>query len=164
MRYEAAPEVADRSIMNVRAQFEALSDSIEAALRELRESQARLTAHRIGERVQALAELGANWDGRGSEAANMDAIYSAIGALHGITQAVQEAGLSWLDPHIGLSENGQVVFEWWNRQKKLTIYVGREEIDYVSSWGPDMDEQMDAGPITGNFPRLWKWLTLAAQQ
>jgi len=33
-------------------------------------------------------------------------------------------------PHITISENDEIVFEWWNNDKKLTIYFGNE-IEYL---------------------------------
>ncbi len=43
------------------------------------------------------------------------------------------------------SPEGRIVFEWWNMERKLTIYVGDEGYEYIKVWGSDMDDEMEDG-------------------
>lgn len=101
-----------------------------------------------------------NWDGYGSAAPNEQAVMRAVGIISSFyTEAIQRR-TGWVNPFVGLSERGDVVFEWWNDQKKLSLYVGPDTTDYVSSWGPHIEEQMDAGAAdSSRFGDLWTWLT-----
>lgn len=71
-----------------------------------------------------------------------------------------ELGLSQEQPHRSESPWGDVVFEWWYGDKKLTIYFGHEHIEYVKVWGDNIDEEMDDGTIADHsgFDELWRWL------
>lgn len=67
---------------------------------------------------------------------------------------------SWTTPHITLSENNEIVFEWWQGNKKITLYFGEGEPEYIKVWGTDIDDEMDSGPLTDgwNLTSLWLWL------
>ncbi|MCK1629675.1 hypothetical protein [Bradyrhizobium sp. 162] len=93
--------------------------------------------------------------GRPSEKAVSSAIRT-LGILFG--KAVKLG--SWSSPHITLSENNEIVFEWWNDHKKITLYFGDDEPEYIKVWGTDIDNEMDSGPLPGgwNLTALWLWL------
>jgi hypothetical protein len=63
-------------------------------------------------------------------------------------------------PHVTSSAEGEVVFEWWNDPRKLTVYCTAEDANYVKVWGPDMVTQMEDGDATSPAARqqLWKHL------
>jgi hypothetical protein len=64
-----------------------------------------------------------------------------------------------MDPYVGLNEAGNVSFEWWDGDKKLTLYIRPDATTYVKSWGPDTENDMDAGNMSAeDFPRFWTWL------
>ena len=66
----------------------------------------------------------------------------------------------WANPHVGASENGEITFEWWNRDKKLTLYFGPATVEAIKVWGPDIDEEMVHFPL-GQVEELvstWTWL------
>lgn len=67
---------------------------------------------------------------------------------------------SWEEPHRSDSPWGEVVFEWWQGDKKLTVYFGRDVIEYIKVWGDDIDEEMDDGTLDdlSDFDELWRWL------
>jgi hypothetical protein len=72
-------------------------------------------------------------------------------------------GQEWIDPHIGLNETGEVAFEWWNDEKKLTLYIAPDMTRYVSSWGANIETEMNAGSLVANqFANLWRWLRVKA--
>lgn len=66
-------------------------------------------------------------------------------------------GWWWDFPLRNSTEDGHVL-EWWNGQKKLTIYVG-QEAEYIKVPSADMDE-MVAGTIRNpkDLVELWRWI------
>lgn len=63
-------------------------------------------------------------------------------------------------PHILMSPWDDVVMEWWNGQRKLTLYFQPDgEIQFTKVWGADIDTEMEDG-ILGDctFESLWDWL------
>ena len=78
-------------------------------------------------------------------------------------------------PHVTSSAEGEVVFEWWKDEKKLTVYVRpmtlREwgpslDATYVQSWGADMASEMEVGEISsqGKWMSLWNWMNFCGDE
>ena len=67
---------------------------------------------------------------------------------------------SWSSPHITLSENNEVVFEWWNEGKKITLYFGERDPEYIKVWGTDIETEMESGILSDGWTltSLWLWL------
>jgi hypothetical protein len=67
---------------------------------------------------------------------------------------------SWSSPHITLSETGEIVFEWWQNDKKITLYFGPNDPEYIKVWGTNMDTEMESGILTYGWglTALWLWL------
>ncbi|MBI3527635.1 MAG: hypothetical protein HY067_06670 [Betaproteobacteria bacterium] len=120
-----------------------------------------LTSRRVRLAIFKMASRNANWDGYGSAAHNENSIASAVEAIEELFDQTKIANFGWVDPHVGLNERGDVVFEWWNYHKKLTLYFSPETIEYVSSWGSNIETQMEAGVLEKDgFADLWRWLRL----
>ncbi|MBR8828429.1 MAG: hypothetical protein DSM107014_11115 [Gomphosphaeria aponina SAG 52.96 = DSM 107014] len=68
--------------------------------------------------------------------------------------------LWWSVPLINVTEAQEIVLEWWNKTKKITIYIDQETIDYIKVWGPDMDNEMEEGSITldQDLKNFWNWI------
>ncbi|CBN55687.1 hypothetical protein OSCI_2310005 [Kamptonema sp. PCC 6506] len=66
----------------------------------------------------------------------------------------------WCDPLLNISFENEIVLEWWNQEKKITIYVYEEVIDYIKVWGADMDNEMEDGSISldEDLTDLWQWI------
>ena len=65
------------------------------------------------------------------------------------------------DPLLNVTLDHEIVLEWWNKKKKLTIYVCEDTIDYIKVWGPDMVSEMADGTLhldDGEVVDLWDWL------
>ena len=114
--------------------------------------------------VRSIVNVGsrqANWDRVGSAAANQEAIQRAVAEVETFFDEAVSNHADWVAPFVGLSERGEVVFEWWNDERKLSLYIGPQFTEYVSSWGPHVEDQMDAGVLgPGKFRDLWTWLKL----
>ena len=62
----------------------------------------------------------------------------------------------WRRPHISSTEDGEVVFEWWQGKRNLTLYFSDNGAEYIEVWGPDMDNEMLSGPLTNwSFSNAW---------
>lgn len=111
------------------------------------------------ESLRKLSFLNENWDGFGSARPDPIAIRNAQGWIQTLYQSALSTGLSWKQPNITASEEGDVVFEWWKGTHKLTLYVGPQRLDYVQVWGPDILREMADGELVGDrFQDLWRWL------
>lgn len=67
---------------------------------------------------------------------------------------------AWIDPHVSPDAHGNIVFEWWKGEKKLTVYVSPNAKEYVKVWGPDIFSEMEDGDIEKEDSQaLWRWLT-----
>ncbi len=68
--------------------------------------------------------------------------------------------LWWYVPLLNISCDNEIVLEWWNQSKKITIYVSEESIDYIKVWGADMDNEMEDGSISleDDLTHLWQWI------
>lgn len=66
----------------------------------------------------------------------------------------------WYAPLLNISFDNEIVLEWWNQSKKITIYVSEEVIDYIKVWGADIDNQMEDGSISlkDDLTDLWQWI------
>jgi len=145
------PSVRDRPTVT------ALTVDLSRAAKDLSRAakDPRLAAsHLLIDQISALPE---NWDGHGSTTPNQFAVERA-------RQLVEDAFLDtattgWQSPYISASEDGDIVFEWWNGALKLTIYVGPERSTYLKSWGPHVVNDMEDGELAQNWdPGLWLWL------
>lgn len=114
----------------------------------------------VHEQLGQIANLPANWDGHGSAQPDPSAIEAArqlIEDAYQQTQVLEVAG--WQRPHISASESGEIVFEWWNANRKLTVYVALHQVTYIKSWGPHILNDMEDGVLQHeNFPLIWSWL------
>ncbi len=70
--------------------------------------------------------------------------------------------IGWSDPQVSASERGDIVLEWWSGPHKLTLYFGSSSVEYVRVWGPNIESEMDDGPLKtrDEFEALWRWLHL----
>jgi len=67
----------------------------------------------------------------------------------------QASGLLWLDPIISLDSG--IVFEFYNREKYLSITIDYSDITYFRSWGADLHNQSDYGDFHTQSP-IYNWL------
>ena len=108
--------------------------------------------------IDRVAALPQNWDGHGSVRPLPSAVERARQLLEEAFRAVHRTA-GWQAPYISASEDGEIVFEWWNGARKLTIYIGPEHSTFLKSWGPNVLEEMSDGVLAQNWdPEHWVWL------
>jgi len=114
--------------------------------------------YKINCKLQNLLNLENDWDGCDGVAPSRVVVKNAIFWLDSAYDEVVEQRFSWSRPSVTLSSDGDVVFEWWSKQRKLTIYVSERNIEYLRVWGADINTQMSHGIYEGSFADLWNWL------
>ena len=74
--------------------------------------------------------------------------------------ALEAREVQWTPPHISSSAFGEVVFEWWEDDRKLTLYFDGIDVEYVRVAGPDVDRDMKDGAVRtiGHWVSFWQWL------
>ena len=95
----------------------------------------------------------------GSAAAKAESVSRAMSIVDALMAQASIAGCTWKDPVVGLDEHGDVSMEWWNRERKVTLYIAPHCTEYLRSWGANMDNEMEIEVLEkGVFEHLWGWL------
>lgn len=115
------------------------------------------------DRITALRHIASDWDGAAGEAPSAATIGTAQSVLTSLAALVAGEHLSWAHPHISASPFGDVIFEWWNGDKQLSIYVSGNEAEYIQTWGEGESVEMEDGDATSDENRrgFWSWFTAA---
>lgn len=102
------------------------------------------------------------WNGYDACAPKHAAITNAIDWVIQLFLEVMDLDEDWVRPNVTASGEGEVVFGWRRGPKRLTIYIGEKDIEYVRAWGPDINKDMDDGDanLTDTRQSLWKWLVV----
>ena len=110
--------------------------------------------------IDALHDLSENWGGCDMAAPEPAAIEQAKRWIASMYRDAKLAGYPWMDPHVSAGEDGDVSFEWWNSQNKLTVYVSASGTLLLKVWGPNITSQMSEGVAETASERqaAWAWL------
>ncbi len=122
----------------------------------------KLTSYLIQATMKELlrvARFPEDWDDAGSSAPRPSAVANASARLVEICGMAIQSG-PWVAPHVSASETGDITFEWWNGQRKLTVYFGDTGLEVIEVWGPDIQEQMRVVQLNGGdaMAQSWAWL------
>ena len=65
-----------------------------------------------------------------------------------------------VDYFVNVTPDLEILFEWFFNNKKLSVYVSDEAIDYIKIWGTNIEEEMSDGVLTNpaDIIKPWKWL------
>jgi len=110
--------------------------------------------------VQNLLLWDAGWNDTSSIPPNQTAVSHAKNWIVKLYLEVSCLGRPWMQPNVTAGVYGEVVFEWWYRNHKLTIYIGDEDAEYVQVWGTDIYSEMADGNAESSSTcrSLWLWL------
>jgi len=111
--------------------------------------------------LEAMKAWPANWDSYDSDAPDRMAIESAISFIKTFYRIINLARSMWLPPHVTASSEGEVVFEWWKKNKKITLYITKNDISFIKVNGEnihDMEDGVFSIADTKNYMVLWQWL------
>lgn len=126
----------------------------------VKSSITNLSLQGLRQKLTVLQGLPENWDGAGSAKPNPLAISNAMSWLEQIYNQIVSAQLEWRTPHISASEEGEIVFEWWRGNHKLTIYFGADKTEFIQVWGVHIKNEMADGQLeVTRILSLWKWLS-----
>ncbi len=98
---------------------------------------------------------------RDISAVSSPVLVRTIQTLLRLSEAATASGSAWREPFVSANEGGEVVLEWWNGARKLTLYFAPKGSDYLKSWGDDTEAEMQDGAVYGDgtLTELWQWLT-----
>jgi hypothetical protein len=93
-------------------------------------------------------------------APKMDAIARAKTWIRAMYEDSTRMRAPWHEPDVGVDEDGDIMFEWWNREKALTVYLSENGARYIKGWGIDVETDMEDGEASTSEIRraLWTWL------
>jgi len=115
--------------------------------------------HETASRLERLSALPNDWDGSGAIAPTRDALVRASSLVASMYADISGGTSEWRAPHVSASEDGEVTFEWWNKGRKLTLYIGAARAEFIKVSGPNINADMESGVLTrGAFFPLWRWL------
>lgn len=114
-----------------------------------------LTLHETFRRLEQLESLSNDWDGYGSLAATPHIIRNARKCIVSLRAQLARLDQPWLRPFLNLSENGDVVAEWWKGSRKLTLYISQADVHFVKVWGTNIESEMEDDSLSAyRFPIL----------
>jgi hypothetical protein len=114
----------------------------------------------LAQRVDDLRSWGADWeeyDAAPPTPATVDHAHQWIKDLY---LDVLTSGRTWVDPLITASEDGEAMFEWQRRGRRLTVRVTETEVTSSKIWGTRPNFQFEDGTADTAQKRqsLWAWL------
>ena len=91
---------------------------------------------------------------------NDSIVVNTIYWIDSLRKTVEYYELWWDEPLVNIDPDGEIVFEWWHKSKKLTVYLSEEEIEYIKVAGKDIDRDMEEGSISSfnEIKSLWEWI------
>ena len=95
--------------------------------------QSELDKDVVRQQVGALADLQYNWNSYGALPPTLDAIRHAIRWLNQFFSLCQETHILWCKPNVSASAEGEVVFEWWDKCRTLSVYIDADEATFHKS-------------------------------
>ena len=107
--------------------------------------------------LTAMRSWPAGWNRYGALPPKPEAIAQAEAWLPQLQSCVEK----WHEPNVTASGIGEVALEWWHGKKKhLTLYLDGETIEYLKSWGNNINTEMMDGEIGSmeEMGALWAWL------
>ena len=120
-----------------------------------------LTSQGLAASFAGLEALRDDWDGHGSPAPTLPLLAYARETLALLHAGALARGLTWVEPHLGSNERGQITLEWWQGTRTLTLFVRSEEqVDYLKAWGSHIENDMEDGEVSrlADFAALSRWL------
>jgi hypothetical protein len=163
---ETASEVAQTSELrgtgaeNRRASFIYRPSSVGRTFSVELEAAPRESLAEAINRILDLLTWSEGWNGYEVDAPNPQAVDRAIPWIVKMYTDALATGEEWHNTHVTADEDGDVMLEWWNNGKGLTIYVSEEDTTYLKASGTSMTNDMEDGEATTSEVRrrLWAWL------
>jgi hypothetical protein len=98
-------------------------------------------AHRLDE----LRTWGADWADYDAAPPTSTTVDHAKQWIRALCLEVFTNGQTWVDPLITASEDGEAMFEWQWRERRLTVRVTETEVTFSKIWGTRPNFQFEEG-------------------
>ena len=105
------------------------------------------------------------WNSYDALAPDPDAVSYAEQWITEVYQHIASTQQQWIEPNITGSSDGEVYFVWHHGQRKLSVYVDKQNIDYAQVWGRGVKAKITDGDINtiDDTQQLWQWLLETTQ-
>lgn len=130
-------------------------------IQEAQKNYAYNQLHLLRNLLDEIKEWPNNWDSYGAKKPKSKSVESAKRFIYLALFGVHLGPYEWMQPNITADSDGEIVFEWWKNDKKLTVYVSGNEMAYIKVPSPEIDE-MEDGVLNFSLEELrslWEWLT-----
>lgn len=109
------------------------------------------------QRLDDLLRWPRGWNGYDAAAPNA---LSVAHAKAWITQFQQEHATNWQEPATTADAWGDVCMEWRHNDRLLSVFVGAQNIEYLTAWQGCEIEEMETGDANTSEEqeKLWTWL------
>lgn len=138
----------------------------QGAIQERNAAVLHLACDALKQNINQLRAWKDNWDSFGSAKPKTVCINNAEKWLEELLRLAKEHSLEWIEPLISGDENGNVVLEWWNNSKKLTLDIEPLMAEYTQISDLYGEPKLYSGSLGGNAERkktdkilpLLKWI------
>jgi hypothetical protein len=114
--------------------------------------------------LKRVAKRDDNWDGNGSLSPIPECIEEAQRFLREMFESARQshhASVQWMAPTINSNEIGEIVLEWWHKERDITIFIRKNKsITFLKTWGTHIYDDMQEGIIFNmdDIKTLSEWL------
>lgn len=90
---------------------------------------------------------------------NPRALLNAVNWIIELRKISSSKQLWWSRPLANIVES-EIIFEWWRNEKKITVYISSDTVEFIKVWGADIDSEMEEGVAETNIQieALWRWI------
>jgi hypothetical protein len=112
------------------------------------------------EKVEALRTWGKDWEEEEVSPPSDATLQRARQWLKEMYRDVASDRRAWLEPMITASEEGEVAFEWWCSDRKLTVYISETGVTVTKLTGlhPPFQIEDESANTRPRRRKLWSWL------
>jgi len=129
----------------------------------LRQRRIRAALEQFISEIDSLNSWSENWDGNNSAKPKINSIKKAKIWGERIYVMAVENEYEWRKPFVSGDEEGNVVLEWWYKDRNLTLDISGDEVIFSETKNADSSPKITTGILThpATASKL-KWLILGA--
>ena len=127
----------------------------------LKEEQISDSLNQFITEIDLLVSWSKNWDGNNAAKPRINSIKNAkLWGKQIYTLAVKNE-YEWRKPFISADEEGNVVLEWWYKDRNLTLDISANEVFFSETRNADSSPKITTGILThSSIASKLKWLIL----
>jgi hypothetical protein len=136
--------IPKRERENIYGNFRTPADDVSDTIKELRD----------------MMDWPEDWNGHGAAKPSTHAILKARRWLVQMRTDAISTERPWRKPHVVPDQDGDIVFEWSNGMRTLSVYVSSDAVEYLKVWGADVRSEMEDAEVKTREDNqsLWLWL------